>query len=426
MPSEGAPFLPGLLKPGFSNPITPGSPIAFPTLARYGTIARNTILCGSIAGYEDTMHDTIVRFGIVGAGSVSIRGLLPHLSQPDLHDRLRLVAVCDPAPGRAAAAAARFGCEYAFTDYSDMLAAGVVDALTIATPIGLHYEQGRMALEAGVHVHFNKTMTTTVAEATDLIERAAARNLKIVASPGEMLRPHNQRIKQLIAEGAIGTLCWAACGAAFGRYHEEEPVRQGADPLTNIDPTWYYRKPGGGPLYDMTVYSLHALTGILGPARRVTAMSGVRLREREFAGVMHPVEADDNTLILIDFGDTIFALAYGTPAGSLTEGFGGSYFGVSGSITGRKLNGQPFDYPGRSDAEAHPHGDQILLPHVVGVHREIEEQHVWEDIMQLIDWIRDGTPTIVTAEHARHVIDIIESAYRAAATGCTQELTTTF
>jgi predicted dehydrogenase len=60
------------------------------------------------------------------------------------------------------------------------------------------------------------------------------------------------------------------------------------------------------------------------------------------------------------------------------------------------------------------------------VHREIEEQHVWEDIMQLIDWIRDGTPTIVTAEHARHVIDIIESAYRAAATGCTQELTTTF
>ena len=46
--------------------------------------------------------------------------------------------------------------------------------------------------------------------------------------------------------------------------------------------------------------------------------------------------------------------------------------------------------------------------------------------MQLVDWVRDGTPSIATAEHARHVIDIIESAYRAASTGQTQELRTTF
>ena len=46
--------------------------------------------------------------------------------------------------------------------------------------------------------------------------------------------------------------------------------------------------------------------------------------------------------------------------------------------------------------------------------------------MQLVDWVREGTPTIVTAEHARHVVDIIESAYRAAETGQTQTLRTTF
>jgi predicted dehydrogenase len=46
--------------------------------------------------------------------------------------------------------------------------------------------------------------------------------------------------------------------------------------------------------------------------------------------------------------------------------------------------------------------------------------------MQLVDWINDGTPSPVTAEHARHVIDIIESAYRAAETGTTQEVRTTF
>nr|PZN20752.1 MAG: gfo/Idh/MocA family oxidoreductase [Chloroflexota bacterium] len=368
----------------------------------------------------------VVRMGVVGAGAIAQRGILPHLSQPDVQDRVRLAAVCDPVPGRAEAAAAKYGVERHFLTFEELLEKGDVDAVTICSPIGLHYEQGKLALEAGKHIHFNKTMTTTVAEATELIDIARAKGLKIVASPGEMLRPHNQRIKELIQEGALGTLVWAACGAAFGTYHEEEEFRKGDDVLSNVNPAWYWRKPGGGPLYDMTVYALHGLTGILGPAKRVTALSGTRIKERTFRGETFITDADDNTLILIDFGENLFALAYGTAAGALTRGFSGTYFGTKGSIVGREFNGQPLDYPGREEAANHPAGDQILLPHVVGPHRDIGEQHVFEDVMQLVDWVREGKPTIVTAEHARHVIEIIEAAYRAAETGQTQELTTTF
>ena len=46
--------------------------------------------------------------------------------------------------------------------------------------------------------------------------------------------------------------------------------------------------------------------------------------------------------------------------------------------------------------------------------------------MQLVDWVLDDIPTPVTAEHARHVIDVIESGYRSAETGARQELTTSF
>jgi predicted dehydrogenase len=56
----------------------------------------------------------------------------------------------------------------------------------------------------------------------------------------------------------------------------------------------------------------------------------------------------------------------------------------------------------------------------------MQEAHVYEDVMQLVDWVREDRPTPVTAEQARHVIDVIESAYRSAETGQTQELTTTF
>ena len=365
-----------------------------------------------------------VRLGIVGAGSISVRGIMPHLAMEDVQDRVIMTAVCDPFPGRAEAAAERFNIANHFESYEALLDSGTVDAVTIASPIGLHYEQGKQAIAKGVHLHFNKTMTTTVEEADDLIDLAAQKGVKIVSCPGEMLRPLHQKIRQLIKEGAIGTLTWGVAGSAFGQYHENERVRSGDDPLSNINPSWYWRKPGGGPLYDMTVYGLHAMTGILGPAKRVTAFSGVRIKEREFQGKMYPVDADDNTLMVLDFGDNLLAFVYGVAAGRLPDTWRPLIFGTEGTINGGNLNGEPIQYEGMEiDAQ---YGLNGTLPHVVGQHRDMEEAHVYEDVMQLVDLIRDGTPTLSTAEHARHVIEIFDAAYRSAETGQAQDLRTTF
>jgi predicted dehydrogenase len=267
-------------------------------------------------------------------------------------------------------------------------------------------------------------MTTTVAEADDLIDRAGQKGVKLVSSPGEMLRPLHRKIRELIQAGTLGTLTWAVTGSAFGLYHEQERVRQGTDPLSNINPSWYWRRPGGGPLYDMTVYGLHAMTGILGPAKRVTAFSGVRVKEREFQGKMYPVDMDDNTLMVLDFGDNFLAFAYGVAAGGLPNMGRPLIFGTDGVINGRLLNGEPIEYEGMMlDAE---HGSNATLPHIIGTDHGMEEAHVFEDIMQLVDWVREDKPTVSTAEHARHVIEIFDAAYRSAETGQAQTLRTTF
>ncbi len=373
-----------------------------------------------------------LRIGVVGVGALALRGILPHLTQPDVSDRVVVAALCEPVRERAHAAATRFGVPNVFTGVDEMLGSGDVDAVTIASPIGLHFEHCRLALQAGLHVHVNKTLSTTVAEADELIALARDRELRLVASPGEVLRPQVTRTRELIASGAIGDVAWAICGGAFEAYHEsQEPERFQAPGGVAINPAWYFRKPGGGPMYDITVYSLHQLTSVLGPAQRVTALSGIRVPYREFQGERITTEADDNTVLLVDFGGGLFAVAFGTASGAVSEQFGACiYFGSRGTIDGVLLDGEPFDFPGR---EATLHGpitdwdaQMCVLENVVGAHRQIPEAHVYEDIMQLVRWVVDGVPSAVTAEHARHVVDIIESGYRSAATSSTESLSTTF
>ena len=101
-------------------------------------------------------------------------GALSHLTLPDVQDRVRVVAVCDPVPGRAEAAGQKYGVPAAYQSYEELLADPNVDAVTICTPIGLHFDQGMAAIAAGKHIHFNKTMTTTVDEADRLMAFAAA------------------------------------------------------------------------------------------------------------------------------------------------------------------------------------------------------------------------------------------------------------
>ncbi|GAB5897694.1 Gfo/Idh/MocA family oxidoreductase [Mycolicibacterium mageritense] len=380
-----------------------------------------------------------LRLGFVGAGVINQR-LLPHFAVADTAAVVDVTGICDPIVDRAQREADQFATAYAYPSLDAMLDDDRIDAVTIGSPIGLHYQQCLAALNAGKHVHVNKTMCITTSEADSLIGAAERNNVRLVASPGEMLRPHNQQIKKMIDAGDLGTVAWAICGAAFGNYHTDEPERRASQSNDTVDPSWYFKKPGGGPLYDLTVYSLHGITGILGPVRRVASLSGTLLPHREVNGKPVTVEAHDNTVMLLDFGGNRFAIAYGAAAGNLRTrtdmefDFSGRYFGTHGTISGLLLNGEPFDYPGREIARQAPDrgvhsnfgGNEWVLPHISESHRSLQELHVFEDIMQMVDWAREGHPSVATAEHARHVIEIIEKAYAAAETGITQTLTTTF
>lgn len=378
-----------------------------------------------------------IRAGLIGCGSVSIIGVLPQLSEPDARERLDLAAVCDVVEERAREVARRFEVPDVYTDAAELIARDDLDLVLVITPIPFHHRYTMQALAAGKHVYVQKTMSTTYAEAREMVDAAAARGLTLVAAPGQMLAPSMRKMRELVQRGALGKVYWAF-GSTGGWGHDFEWTRHGDDAISSVDPTWYY-KLGGGPQVDVTVYMLHSLTGILGPARRATALSGIAVGRREWRGKPIDVEVDDNTLLLLDFGGGAFAVAGGhsSMTGRLMQWGSMGIYGSEGVVETLEiepLSGHPsklylasrHKLPEIADAEAGEYEPEGALPHVTPEHAAIPEPHVYADILHCVDCILERRPPIPSGEHAAHVIEIIEKGYIAARTGQTQELESTF
>jgi len=128
---------------------------------------------------------TDVRVGVVGVGHLGRHHARLLAATPGA----RLMAVSDLSAERAQAAAAGTGAEV-FTDYRSMI--GKVDAVSIAVPTVDHVTVAREFLNAGVHVLVEKPMTTTLAEAEELI--ALAENVGRVLAVG-----HTERFNPAVA-----------------------------------------------------------------------------------------------------------------------------------------------------------------------------------------------------------------------------------
>ena len=224
------------------------------------------------------------------------------------------------------------------------------------------------------------------------------------------------------------------CGSAFGEYHEDEAGAAGRAGRSLDRPRLVL--PEAGRRADVRHDRLRPAPADEHPrsgASASTAMSGIRIPERDFlrGRDLHGSRRQHDRSCSTS-ATTCSAIAYGTAAGAHTEQFGaGVYFGTSGTIDGILLNGEPFDFPGRELTAGAPPSDRNaqvrVLPHVDGApprHRgaaRLRGRHAARRLGRA-----SGTPTPVTAEHARHVIDIIESGYRSAEIGARQDLTTSF
>jgi predicted dehydrogenase len=209
----------------------------------------------------------ILRFGLIGCGWIVERCHAPSMLRVD---DVEVVAVADPAPGRAELVGSLFGLPAAdcLTDYRELLARDDIDAVSVGTPPATHREIIEAAAAAGKHAICEKPLATTLADADAAIAAAASAGT-MLAMYHNYLYYHGPRVaKELVDAGAIGTVI------------ATEIRGMGLRPWVGNDayrPGWRFTvdQGGGGALMDAGVHALY-LTELLHGAPVASVSAAMR------------------------------------------------------------------------------------------------------------------------------------------------------
>lgn len=87
----------------------------------------------------------------------------------------------------------------------DILLNPEIDAVVIATPVFTHFELGKKALLNGKHVLLEKPMTSSTAEAIELMNLAEQKGLLLMVDHTFLYTGAVQKMKEIIDGGTIGT-----------------------------------------------------------------------------------------------------------------------------------------------------------------------------------------------------------------------------
>lgn len=346
-----------------------------------------------------------IRIGVIGCGSVSGQ-YLPHLSKSPF---VELVSACDIVYDRAKSRAAEFQIPNHYPSIDKMLAGAPFDLFVNLTDMQEHERLNKMALDTNHHVWSEKPMANSYKAGKELLDLAKSKKLRIWGAPAVVNSPQFAFMSKSIREGKLGKV--SSAHAHYG----------------HLGPTWsaFFYEKGGGSLPDLGVYNLATLTGLLGPAKSVMAMTSIVTPDRtvDNKGKIK-VEAEDNAMVLMDHGNGIIShvqcgFNYFDPYGHEGKGQEKHTITIWGTHGNMGLVG--YDWaPYGVDMVTHDHeASQRFVPD--------PKEYVWQQGASVISQaLIENTEPLIAAEHALHVLEIIEAARESGATGKKINLVSTF
>jgi predicted dehydrogenase len=171
-----------------------------------------------------------------------------------------------------------------FKDYKDLLKLEC-DAVSVCVPNNLHKEVTCNILQSGKHALVEKPLARNIKEASDMLDVENSSNRTIFYCENNMYAPSFSKVKEIITEGALGTIYMGR-----GKEQHSGPHSQ-----------WFYKREesGGGALLDLGIHDIACLVWYLGcEVKEVYCQTRTIQRDR---GVFGNCEVEDNAVGILYF-----------------------------------------------------------------------------------------------------------------------------
>jgi predicted dehydrogenase len=295
----------------------------------------------------------------------------------------------------------------------DLLACAEVEAVVNLSIHTAHAGVTGAALEAGKHVHSEKPLATTRAEASSLVDLAEKKRILLGCSPFVILGEAQQTLLKAVRDGMVGKPLEVVAHIMHGRIEKRNP-----NPIP-------YFSPGAGPMLDVGCYPLNVITSIFGPIRRVRgASAGALIPERTIGsgpdqGKPFRVTTPDHVTGLLEFANGLPARLTASFTISATTLPGIEVYGTEGSLT------MAVSFPFNSEVRFRAVDTQEWKP-VPFIARPFPGVEWSRGLLDMADAIRNQQPLHCTGKQACHILDVCLGILEVAEEGRAKDLSTTF
>ncbi|MDE0345928.1 MAG: Gfo/Idh/MocA family oxidoreductase [Boseongicola sp.] len=193
--------------------------------------------------------------GIIGCGNISSA----YLRLAPMFRGFEVRAVADITDAAARARAEEFGVRH--DSVEALLGADDIDIVVNLTVPAAHFGVSSSALKSGKHVYSEKPFVLSLEEGAEIARLAEEKGCRVGSAPDTFLGGSHQLARHLIDDGVIGTV---TSGTAFFMNHGMEHWHPNPD---------FFFLPGAGPVLDIGPYYVTNLVQLIGPVRRVAAVS---------------------------------------------------------------------------------------------------------------------------------------------------------
>ncbi len=349
------------------------------------------------------------RVGIIGAGGIAAKLHLPELAEQG--HRCEVALISGRRESRLRLLQEKFEVGGTSTGYEDVIADASIDAVVIATPHPQHVAWGIAALEAGKHVLMQKPLCGDMEEA-DAFVAAAEKSDRTV-----MVLPHFSdalfAVRRGIGVGTIGRISGARARTSHGGpevyYREvraifEEDGEEDGDEQSGEDNLWFFdaKRAGVGALFDMGIYAVAHLVGLLGTVKSVSAVVGTFDK---------PTQLEDNAALILQTESGAIAVAE-TSWCDAARTWELSVHGTRGKyiVPGRDGAAATLFTPLSYDSDHAPIKDEPVTPEAADT---IGSAHA-----HFLDCIERGTqPPVSHVWAARHVTEVLLAGLQAGRSG---------